>query len=282
MDSYDDKARGDDRARGDVKAPAAGPAPDDAKAPDADLTPDDGPTTDTAENPAEAAAPPPEAPVEIPGIAGLSLPSRIVAALALALAGVTALVHLGAVFLHIAPSNTLSKEHGEAVSAWINPEFEQNWKLFAPNPLQQNVAVQSRAQIQTESGQWRITEWIDFSAKDAEQIRGSLLPSHTTQNELRRGWDFYTNWHNDKNESLGMRGDVSARYVRRIVLERMSELDMGGRVVRIQVRSSTTSVKPPPWSTEKISTKPVYRTLPWWTVTRADLTKVADEAGVTR
>ncbi|CAM5624139.1 hypothetical protein GCM10010329_20590 [Streptomyces spiroverticillatus] len=278
MDSYDDKARGEDLTPDAAENPAKDTSPPAEDPPAADV-PAETPGTETP----GTETPGTETPgTETPGIAGLSLRSQVVAALALALVGVTALVHLGMVFLHVAPSNTLSKEHSQAVSDWINPEFEQNWKLFAPNPLQQNIAVQSRAQIQTKSGQWRITEWIDFSAKDAEQIRGSLLPSHTDQNELRRGWDFYTNWHNDKNESLGMRGDVSARYIRRIVLERMSELDMGGRVVRIQVRSSTTSVKPPPWSTEKISTKPVYRTLPWWKVTQADLTKVADEAGVTK
>ncbi|MGW7413961.1 DUF5819 family protein [Streptomyces sp. NPDC054863] len=216
------------------------------------------------------------------GIAGLSFRSQVVAALALALVAVTALVHLGMVFLHVSPSNTVSKENSAAVDAWINPEFEQNWKLFAPNPLQQNIAVQSRAQIRTKSGQWRTTEWIDFSAKDAEEIRSGLLPSHTVQNELRRGWDFYTGWHDENNRSLGMRGDLAERYVRRIVLERMSALDMGGAVVRIQVRSRTTWVKPPPWSTEKVATTPTYRVLPWWTVTPRDLTKVAQEAGVTK
>ncbi|MFD3513322.1 DUF5819 family protein [Streptomyces sp. NPDC058657] len=217
-----------------------------------------------------------------PGIGGLSFRSRIVAALALALIGVTALVHLGMVFLHVGPPNTLSKKNARLVDSWINPEFEQNWKLFAPNPLQQNVAVLARAQIRTEAGQWRTTEWIDFTARDAEKIRGSLLPSHSFQNELRRGWDFFTGWHDEKNQSLGMRGDLSERYVRRIVLERMSELDMGGAVVRIQVRSRTTLVKPPPWSTEKATVTPVYRQLPWWTVTPADLTEVAEEAGVTK
>jgi hypothetical protein len=38
------------------------------------------------------------------------------------------------------------------------------------------------------------------------------------------------------------------------------------------------SVSAPPWSTEKISTKPNYRVLPWWTVTPADLPENAKEA----
>ena len=56
------------------------------------------------------------------------------------------------VFLHVAPSNTVTKQHGTAIDDWIYPEFEQNWKLFAPNPLQQNIAVQVRAEVRTADG----------------------------------------------------------------------------------------------------------------------------------
>ena len=56
------------------------------------------------------------------------------------------------VFLHVAPSNTLSKEHAAAVNDYIYPEFEQNWKLFAPDPLQQNIHVEARADIRGPSG----------------------------------------------------------------------------------------------------------------------------------
>ncbi|HET6860438.1 MAG TPA: DUF5819 family protein [Streptomyces sp.] len=205
------------------------------------------------------------------GIAALSLPYQVTAAVALALVGVLACVHLGMVFLHVAPSNTVSKQNGELVDDWIYPEFEQNWKLFAPNPLQQNIAVQARAQIRTAEGEWRTTEWIDLSAQDGAGIRGNLLPSHTVQNELRRAWDFFTGSHDNANKANGMRGRLSERYIRRIVMLRLAHLDVGGRISRIQVRSETTWVKAPPWSNEKTIEKPAYRVLPWWPVTEADL-----------
>lgn len=81
------------------------------------------------------------------GMAALSLPYQIVAAVALSVIGLVACGQLVMVFLHVAPSNTLTKQHGEAVDEWVYPEFEQNWKLFAPNPLQQNIAVHVRAEI---------------------------------------------------------------------------------------------------------------------------------------
>lgn len=226
------------------------------------------------------AAPPPPAPPPLrprpagPGIAGLSLPYRIVAALALAVIGVAACVHVGMLFLHVAPANTVSKRHGEVIDEWIYPEFEQNWKLFAPNPLQQNVAVQARAQIRDTDGSTRITGWYDLSARDGAAIDGNLLPSHTQQNELRRAWDFFVSSHDSENRPSGLRGQLSERYIRRIVTLRVDRAAPGGRdavIERVQVRSRTTNVPAPEWSDEKTDTKPGYRTLPWWSVTADDM-----------
>jgi hypothetical protein len=205
------------------------------------------------------------------GIAGLSLPYQVVAAVSLAVIGVLACTHLAIVFLHVAPSNTVSKQHGEAVDGWVYPEFEQNWKLFAPNPLQQNVAVQARAEVESADGARRTSDWIDLSAEDGAAIRGNFLPSHVDQNELRRGWDFFVGSHDDQNRPNGLRGQLSESYVRRIAMLRFDDHDLGGSVERIQLRSAISAVESPPWSTEKISTRPAYRLYPWWTVTAADL-----------
>jgi hypothetical protein len=205
------------------------------------------------------------------GIAGLSLPYQVVAALGLAVVGVLACVHLAMVFLHVAPSNTLSKQHGGTVDAWIYPEFEQNWKLFAPNPLQQNIAVQVRADIDATDGGRTTTGWIDLSAEDGAAIRGNPLPSHADQNELRRGWDFFVDAHENGKRTSGLRATLSEEYVRRIVMLRLARHDLGGSVARIQVRSATSAVGAPAWSAEKISKRPVYRVLPWWTVNARDL-----------
>ncbi|MFI1925604.1 MULTISPECIES: DUF5819 family protein [unclassified Streptomyces] len=202
-------------------------------------------------------------------MAALSPRYQVGAALALAVVAVTVCVHIGMVFLHVAPSNTVTKTHGKAIDDWIYPEFEQNWKLFAPNPLQQNIAVQVRAQVRTVDGGSRTTGWYDLSAQDGRAIDGNLLPSHTQQNELRRAWDFFTATHDNGNRPVGLRGALSETYLRHIVmlrLERGGVAGDGGVVERIQVRSQTTNVTPPKWSTEKVSMSPVYRELSWWSV----------------
>ncbi|MFD6970081.1 DUF5819 family protein [Streptomyces sp. NPDC059979] len=213
--------------------------------------------------PAEGAAPPPP---RAPGIAGLSTPYRVVTALALGAIAVAACAHLAFVFLHVAPSNTVSKRHAKTIDDWIYPEFEQNWKLFAPNPLQQNIAVEVRAEVRTAGGELVTTDWRDLSAEDGEAIRHSLLPSHTEQNELRRAWDFFTGSHDEDNKPNGERGELSEEYLRRIAVDRLTPEHRGGHILRIQLRSATTAVPAPKWSTETTDTQTYYRELPWWTV----------------
>ncbi|MFI6034039.1 DUF5819 family protein [Streptomyces sp. NPDC051315] len=223
--------------------------------------------------PTPAPPAPPAAPDPRTGVAALSPRYQIAAALALAVVAVGVCVHLGMVFLHVAPSNTITKTHGKAIDEWVFPEFEQNWKLFAPNPLQQNIAVQVRADIRTADGSSRTTGWYDLSAQDGRDIDGNLLPSHTQQNELRRAWDFYLGSHDSDNRSLGPRGALSEEYLRRIIvlrLERGGAVGPDGRVERVQVRSQTTNVPPPSWSGEKVTSTPVYRVLPWWPVAAAE------------
>ncbi|MGW3283752.1 DUF5819 family protein [Streptomyces sp. NPDC001002] len=288
MDAYDT----DSDARREPDGPGG---PDEAETPAADaaaepttpepITPV--PTTPAPITPVPTSAAPPDAvppaaapPAFIPpvpdprtGVAALSPRYQVAAALALAVVAVTVCVHLALVFLHVAPSNTVTKQHGNAIDDWVYPEFEQNWKLFAPNPLQQNIAVQVRAEVHTEDGDVNTTGWYDLSAEDGRAIDGNLLPSHTDQNELRRAWDFFASTHDAENRPSGLRGTLSETYLRRIVVLRLDREGAAGRtgvIENVQVRARTTNVPAPKWSDEKISDQPMYRVLPWWTVTAAD------------
>ncbi|WP_374227480.1 DUF5819 family protein [Streptomyces sp. AC627_RSS907] len=203
------------------------------------------------------------------GLAALSTRYQVGAVAALVVVAVAVCAHIGLVFLHVAPANTLTKQHGDAVGDWVYPEFEQNWKLFAPNPLQQNISVQVRAEVSTAEGGIRTTGWYDLSAEDGRAIDGNPLPSHTQQNELRRAWDFFVATHDSEDRPVGLRGTLSETYLRRIAVLRLDRNEAAGPgdvVERVQYRSRTTNVKPPPWSGEKVSDRPTYRELPWWSV----------------
>ncbi|MFE1203296.1 DUF5819 family protein [Streptomyces sp. NPDC058762] len=292
MDAYDK-----DPAAGQGQVPGPGPGPDGGAAPEETGASGTGTTgtgtTGTGANVTGAnvtgatgtgatdgsavgetvAAPPAPAPAPAPeprtGVAALSPRYQIGAVVALAVVAVAVCAHLGLVFLHVAPSNTLTKQHGAAVDEWVFPEFEQNWKLFAPNPLQQNVSVQVRAEVGTADGGIRTTGWYDLSAEDGRAIAGNPLPSHTRQNELRRAWDFFVATHDSEDRPVGLRGSLSETYLRRIALLRLDRNDAagpGGVVERVQYRSRTTNVEPPSWSGEKVSGRPTVRELPWWSV----------------
>lgn len=274
MDAYD----GNRNARHGPDEPAAGP--------DGSQDPTTGPDRDTESREAPpVAAPTSPYPESRTGVAALSLRYQICAAVALAIVAAVVCVHIGMVFLHVAPPNTLTKQHGRAIDDWIYPEFEQNWKLFAPNPLQQNIAVQVRAEIATADGDTRTTGWYDLSAQDGRAIDGNLLPSHTQQNELRRAWDYFVSTHDAQNRPVGLRGALAETYLRHIVVLRLDREDAagdGGAVERVQVRSRTTNVPPPDWSGERVSDRPTDRVLPWWSVPGEETDRPAEARGGAR
>jgi hypothetical protein len=203
---------------------------------------------------------------DIGPIGALSLPSRTAVALGVAVVAVGTCVHLLAVFLHVAPENTATKQHGDLVAEYIYPEFEQNWKLFAPNPVQQNTHIWARADVRKADGETTTTAWTDLTAMDIAKILHNPAPSHANQNELRRAWSFYASTHGDENRPIGLRGELSRAYVQSIVEDRFGTHLDGGTVERVQVRAATTPVAAPPWSDERIDTKTTYQVLPWWPV----------------
>lgn len=56
----------------------------------------------------------------------------------------TTLVHVVLVFLQVAPTNTGSKRYSPLINSWVYPFFEQNWRLFAPDPDSVNRQILAR------------------------------------------------------------------------------------------------------------------------------------------
>ncbi|MDH6134715.1 hypothetical protein P3T37_004119 [Kitasatospora sp. MAA4] len=184
---------------------------------------------------------------------------------AVVLAGCTA-GFLGALFLHVAPPNTLYQRYQQQVDGVVYPEFEQNWKLFAPDPLQQNLTVDARVRTAAGTG-----GWIGLTAQDIAAIRGNPIPSHADQNLLRRAWDFYDSTHSTQDDSAtAPNGALAQEYLKRIALQRIGRDAGGDAVMAIQFRAGTSAVAPPPWSRESWSTRTQYRELGWWPVTDQD------------
>ncbi|MFF4648502.1 DUF5819 family protein [Streptomyces sp. NPDC001380] len=181
------------------------------------------------------------------------------------------LAHLVLVFLSIGPANAATNAYQRQINAYIYPEFGQDWKLFAPNPLQQNVAVGARLQTAGPGGTLRTGDWTDLTAQDIAAIRHNPLPSHADQNMLRRAFDAYLNSHDQQERNTdGFRGDLAVEYLKRIALQRLGRTAHGERVVAVQFASRTNLVRPPSWTREKQTQTTAYRTLPWWPVNDRD------------
>ncbi|MFE7561117.1 DUF5819 family protein [Kitasatospora sp. NPDC057500] len=201
-----------------------------------------------------------------------SAPGRVVLGTAAVLLVTATGLFLGAVFLHVAPANSLSREYREQLDGLVYPEFEQNWKLFAPNPLQQNVAVDARVRTASADGDAVVHDWVGLTAQDIAAIRGNPAPGHADQNLLRRAWDFYDGSHNAQDESQTTpRGLLAEEYLKRIAVQRIGRSVDGRPVVAVELRVTTTTVAPPEWSGETAPPAPRVRELPWWPVGDEDL-----------
>ncbi|MBV2152790.1 DUF5819 family protein [Kitasatospora sp. SUK 42] len=200
-----------------------------------------------------------------------SRPAQLVLGLAAAVLLSGTGLFLAAVFLHVAPANSLSRKYRDEVDGVVYPEFEQNWKLFAPNPLQQNIGVDARVRTAADGSDARTRDWIGLTAQDLAAVRGNPAPSHADQNLLRRAWDFYDGSHDPQDEKpVGPRGRLAEQYLKRIALQRIGRAVDGERVVEIEFRVTSTTVPPPAWSGEAAPPAPKVRELPWWPVEDED------------
>jgi hypothetical protein len=204
---------------------------------------------------------------EVPGqrpVSGRVLKAGLHVTVVLCLA--VTLVHVVLVFLHVAPSNPVSKRYSQQINAWVYPFFEQNWRLFAPNPDSVNRQILART-AQTGSGTpMRVSPWVDLTAADDAGVEHHAFPSHTAQNLLRRAWSSYVETHGADDIARSERGAMMQEYVRNIAAERIAG-HRGGRTFDfIQLRVITFPVAVP-GAGGRPPTPVENRLLPWWKVT---------------
>ncbi|MFJ9964430.1 DUF5819 family protein [Streptomyces avermitilis] len=210
-------------------------------------------------------------PVALPGTSGPGaglLRAGTTAGVALCLA--TVLVHVLLVFLHVAPPNPLSQQFSRQVNAWVFPLFEQNWRLFAPDPESVNRQIAARTLHTAPDGSVRVSEWSDLTAVDNAAVRHNPFPSHTTQNMLRRAWSSYLETHGADDLPRTQRALMIQQYLANIAADRVAA-HRGGTFESIQLRVVTLPVAAPAAAggtrPAAVAPKPVdTRYLPWWKV----------------
>jgi hypothetical protein len=177
--------------------------------------------------------------------------------------------HLAAVFLSIAPTSSVSQEFSAQVAAHVDLEFEQDWDLFAPNPMQDDIDIEVRVQVAGSYGQLQ-SPWDDLTADDIAHILHNPFPSHVNQNLFRRASQFYDDSHSQNGAALGSQGFMSEEYLKRIALQRIGRHWDGKLISRVQMEEETTPVVGPSWTDTGRQSQSSFRVLPWWPVTAAD------------
>nr|WP_280902532.1 DUF5819 family protein [Streptomyces sp. MAA16] len=182
------------------------------------------------------------------------------------------LIHVLLVFLHVAPANVVSQRYSRTVNAWVYPLFEQNWRLFAPDPDSVNRQISARTAHTTPDGSVKVGPWFDLTAVDTSAVEHHPFPSHTAQNLLRRSWTSYVETLGGDDEPRSDRAVMMRTYLRNIAAERVAA-HRGGPFEAIQLRVITRPVAAPDAADGDRPSPPASpataetRLLPWWKVT---------------
>lgn len=100
---------------------------------------------------------------------------RIVRTATVAAVGVLAAWHIAATFLYATPATPLREAIPEpALSAYNYPMFDQNWSVFAPDPISADYGIAVRAAVMRD-GELVNTEWVDAAKTELKQLRHNPL-----------------------------------------------------------------------------------------------------------
>ena len=201
----------------------------------------------------------------------LSRPVEAAVTATVALCVTAAIVHVLLVFLYVAPSNAVSQKYRSQIDAWVYPYFEQDWRLFAPDPQSAHQQISARTSTVGPDGVTRFSDWIDLTAMDDAAVRNHVFPSHAAQNMLRRAWIAYAGAQGTDDQHPTQRALMLQEYLRNIAVQRAAAHG-AGPFSAIQLRVVTTPIAPPSSPGVPNGSKasaPSVRYLPWWQVTKS-------------
>jgi len=217
---------------------------------------------------AERTAPVPPERTSPSSLSDLPRPLRAVTGAAVALCLLASAAHLLMVSLYVAPVNAISQRYSRQIDDWIDPVFDQNWQLFAPQPQSANWQISARTMSTGPGGRPLVSSWFDLSALDDAAVKHDLFPSHTAQNTLRRAWTAYAAAFGASDQAGSDWAVLVREYLRNIAVDRV-EAHRGGAIDSIQLRVVTHPIPAQPASGGPRPAQPAadIRTLPWWKVT---------------
>ena len=186
--------------------------------------------------------------------------SRALVGLTVLATAVLVAVQLSATFLYNAPSNVISQRYAPQISWWMTPLLNQNWQLFAPNPISENLEVDARASVGPSAA---VGPWLNLSAIDDAATQGNPAPSHLTMNAMRNAWREFTDTHTSNGVPDSPLAATAQQYLQNLVLGYLRPRE-SGTIDSVQVRFVVTLL--PGAGRTAAQTAPQTQTLPWWLV----------------
>src|SRR5262249_22355260 len=84
-------------------------------------------------------------------------------------------------FLFVAPRNLISAAADNVIGSYMLPYFNQDWRLFAPDPAKTDPHLLVRARVVDATGQQQVTPWLDITEPELARVRGHLLPDRVSR-----------------------------------------------------------------------------------------------------
>ncbi|PSL36970.1 hypothetical protein CLV49_0573 [Labedella gwakjiensis] len=128
---------------------------------------------------------------------------RIVVVVLVAIAG----WHCAATYLWIAPGTAIREALPDGMlSSYMNPLFDQNWSVFAPDPIDGNYALEVRATVIGDGGR-EVTEWVDATEAEQSMLAGTLLQARAGIVGHKQAMKYYTAYFDLSEEQRGVIAD---------------------------------------------------------------------------
>jgi uncharacterized protein DUF5819 len=83
-------------------------------------------------------------------------------------------LHMLAVTLAAIPTNSVSDAVGSQLN-YLSPFFAQNWRLFAPNPIDKDKSLLVQAAYVDRDGDLHTTPWVDWTTVELGVIKHRLV-----------------------------------------------------------------------------------------------------------
>lgn len=186
------------------------------------------------------------------------------------------ILHFVMTFFYVAPRNLISGRADRAISSYMLPYFDQDWKLFAPEPVKTDPHILVRAKVVDVRHQERVTPWLDITNSELVRVRGHWFPDRVSRLSAKVAGNLSeTAERHEQLVSDSEQQPVSLQETPRdkldeafahVLATRAAHAQWGDEVTEVQIQLLGHIPPPLPFSAARDAGYPeiVQHDLPWW------------------